>query len=58
MSLKVTQAIEYGMSLIGIPYELWTMVRVKSGNLWAENGPPPNKNEIVSCNCAGLLILF
>ena len=59
MSLKVTQAIEYGISLIGIPYELWTSGPCQIREpMWAENGPPPNKNEIVSCNCAGLVNLI
>ena len=54
---KINDAINFGKSLVGIPYGWWSGGDCDiKGPMWAENGPVP-KN-INSCNCAGLANLI
>jgi len=55
----ITYALDFGVSLIRTPYDYW-----KGGNnqtnapMFAKNGPIPDRNEITSVNCAGLINLI
>uniref|UniRef100_A0A6C0J9E8 Peptidase C51 domain-containing protein n=1 Tax=viral metagenome TaxID=1070528 RepID=A0A6C0J9E8_9ZZZZ len=53
------QAIKYGMNLIGTPYGYWLGgENQECAPMFAKNGPSPNKEEITSLNCAGLVNLI
>ena len=53
------ESLNFGLSLIGVPYEWWGGGDCESkAPMWAENGTVPNKDEIISCNCAGLTNLI
>ena len=59
MNTNTIKALEYGVKLIGTPYDYW-----KGGEnqidapMFAEDGPVPNNLDIVSANCAGLCNLM
>lgn len=53
----MSKAIDYGKSLIGIPYGKWNGGNLSPGEpMWAENKPPPPS--ISSVSCAGLCNLI
>lgn len=55
MTSNIIKSLEYGVKLIGTPYDYWRGgENQKEAPMFAENGPPPNKLDIVSANCAGL----
>ena len=55
MTNNIINALEYGISLIGTPYGYWTGgENQKTSPMFAQNGPLPNKKDIISLNCAGL----
>lgn len=59
MMNKIENAVDYGISLLGTPYKLWGGGACeKKEPMWAKNGPVPKKDEITSCNCAGLINLI
>ena len=55
----IKEALDFGVSLIGIPYDYW-----KGGDnqttapMFAINGPVPDRKKITSVNCAGLVNLI
>ena len=57
--MTIEDAINFGLSLVGTPYDYW-----KGGDIqilapmFAINGPCPNKKDIVSANCVGLVNLM
>lgn len=59
MEDKLQNIINYGLSLVGIPYDWWREgpCQIKEP-MWAENGPEVLKKDIISCNCAGLINLL
>jgi hypothetical protein len=56
---QIIKALDYGQSLIGIPYDYWKGgVNQTNAPMFAMDGPLPKKSEIVSANCAGLINLI
>tara|TARA_B110001469_G_C9616185_1_gene306799 strand:- start:65 stop:580 length:516 start_codon:yes stop_codon:yes gene_type:complete len=52
-------ALEYGLKLIGIPYDYWIGGKnQEKAPMFAINGPSPDSKEITSLNCAGLVNLL
>ena len=59
MSLNVTKAIEFGIQLIGTPYDYWKGgINQAGAPMFAENGKLPDIKDIKSANCAGLCNLI
>jgi len=57
----VSQAIDYGLSIVGAPYRWWTEGPVPDGSpAWAENGAPPPPEQVIAegCFCAGVTNLM
>lgn len=55
----INDTINYGKSLIGVPYKPWGGNDIEKGEpMFAVNEPIPSKDEIKSCNCAGFLNLL
>lgn len=55
MSTNTIKAIEYGIKLIGTPYGYWEGGdNQKTSPMFAQNGKLPDKDDIISLNCAGL----
>ena len=57
----VSQAIDYGLSIVEAPYRWWTEGPVPDGSpAWAENGPPPPPEQVIAegCFCAGVTNLM
>lgn len=49
------KAVEYGIKLIGTPYDYWSGEEIQTGApMFAENGAVPSQLDIISLNCAGL----
>lgn len=59
METNTIKALEYGISLIGTPYEYWKGGETQKGApMFAQNGLLPSREDIVSANCAGLCNLM
>ena len=57
-SNKIEDGINFGLSLLGIPYDYWSGgINQVDAPMFAKNGPVPNRSDIVSANCAGLVNL-
>ena len=55
MKTNISKALDFGISLIGTPYGYWEGGECQKGApMFAQNGVVPDKNDIVSLNCAGL----
>lgn len=56
---NVTKAVEYGKSLIGVPYQWWSRGAIpEKAPMFAVNGQVPPREEISTCNCAGFVNLM
>jgi len=56
---KLHEILEYGKSLIGVPYEWWIRgVIPETAPMFAKDEPPPKRLEITTCNCAGFVNLL
>ena len=59
MNEKVEKGIQFGISLIGTPYDWWRCgENQRDAPMFAKNGPCPPNNEIKTCNCVGLTNLM
>lgn len=59
MTSNTIKALEYGVKLIGTPYDYWKGGENQKGApMFAENGPLPHRLNVVSLNCAGLCNLM
>ena len=55
----ITEVLEYGKSLIGVPYEWWVRGTIPHvAPMFALDNPPPHRSEITTCNCAGFVNLL
>lgn len=52
-------ALSFGKSLIGTPYGWWGGGEIEHGHpMWAEDKPIPDRSDIISCSCVGLVNLI
>lgn len=52
-------ALDFGLSLVGTPYQWWGGGNCEEYEpMWTLDEPVPKKENIVFCNCAGLLNLI
>ena len=59
MSINTLKALEYGIRLIGTPYDYWKGgENQKEAPMFAQNGEVPRQLDITSVNCAGLCNLM
>jgi hypothetical protein len=59
MTSKTIKALEYGIKLIGTPYDYWRGgENQKESPMFAQNGKVPHKLDVTSLNCAGLCNLM
>jgi len=59
MSSNIINAINYGVNLVGIPYDYWLGDdNQRVAPMFAEDGPIVHKLDIASVNCAGLCNLM
>tara|TARA_B110000483_G_scaffold215765_1_gene266717 strand:+ start:398 stop:973 length:576 start_codon:yes stop_codon:yes gene_type:complete len=59
MTSNTIKALEYGIKLIGIPYDYWSGdENQKDEPMFAQNGKVPHQLDITSANCAGLCNLM
>ncbi len=59
MTSNTIKALEYGIKLIGTPYDYWRGgENQKEAPMFAQNGPVPHQLDVTSLNCAGLCNLM
>ena len=59
MASNTIKALEFGIKLIGTPYDYWRGgENQKDAPMFAQNGEVPDQLEITSINCAGLCNLM